>query len=105
MLTCVGMTGLFQIQRSSTMFDPKDFEALSKKLFDALPSSLQDLEKDIQQQFQDILKATFNKMELVTRDEFDVQVKVLLRTREKVEALQKQLDEMSKSKTKSKPSK
>lgn len=70
------------------MFDPKSFDDLSKKLFSILPDSVQNFEKDIQQQFKDILQATFSKLDLVTREEFDVQVKVLARTREKVEELE-----------------
>lgn len=81
------------------MFDPKDFEELSKKLYESLPSSLKSLESDIQNRFQEILRATFQKMDLVTREEFDVQVKVLLRTREKLEALEKEIELLSKQKT------
>lgn len=74
------------------MFEPQQFEALAKKLYNALPSSLHHVEKEIQQQFKDILQSTFSCMNLVTREEFDVQTKVLARTREKVEALQHQID-------------
>ncbi|PWY55343.1 hypothetical protein DGG96_11975 [Legionella qingyii] len=74
------------------MFDPKQFDDLAKKLFSALPPSLQNIEKDIQQKFKEVLQATFSHMELITREEFDVQTKVLARTREKVEQLQKQVD-------------
>ena len=74
------------------MFAPKQLEDLAKNLFAALPSSLQSLETDIQQQFKEILHATFTRMDLVTREEFDVQIKVLARTREKIDALQKQVD-------------
>lgn len=79
------------------MFDPKQFDDLAKKLFSALPDSLQNIEKDIQQKFKEILQATFSKMDLVTRDEFDVQTKVLARTREKLERLQKQVDDLLES--------
>ncbi|HHT0592979.1 TPA: ubiquinone biosynthesis accessory factor UbiK [Legionella anisa] len=74
------------------MFDPKQFDDLAKKLFAALPTSLQNIEKDIQQKFKDVLQAAFAHMDLITREEFDVQTKVLARTREKVDHLQKQLD-------------
>ena len=74
------------------MFDPKQFDDLAKKLFSALPPSLQNIEKDIQQKFKEVLQAAFSHMELITREEFDVQSKVLTRTREKVEQLQKQVD-------------
>ncbi len=73
------------------MFDPKNFEDLAKKLYTALPTSLQKVENEIQQKFKDILQSAFTCMDLVTREEFDVQVKVLARTREKVDALQMQV--------------
>ena len=74
------------------MFAPKQIEDLAKTLFAALPTSLQNLETDIQQQFKEILHATFTRLDLVTREEFDVQIKVLARTREKIESLQHQVD-------------
>jgi len=76
------------------MFEPKQFEDLAKKLYSSLPSSLQSVENEIQQKFKDILQAAFTHMNLVTRDEFDVQVKVLARTREKVDALEKKIKEL-----------
>lgn len=74
------------------MFDPKQFDDLTTKLFAALPASLQNIEKDIQQKFKEILQSAFAHMDLVTREEFDVQCKVLARTREKMEQLQAQVD-------------
>ncbi len=79
------------------MFDPKQFDDLAKKLFSALPTSLQNIEKDIQLKFKEILQSTFSKMDLITREEFDVQAKVLARTREKLELLQKQVEELVQS--------
>jgi ubiquinone biosynthesis accessory factor UbiK len=74
------------------MFEPKQFDELTKKLFASLPASLQNFEKEIQQKFKEILQATFARMDLITREEFDVQTKVLARTREKLESLQAQVD-------------
>ncbi|AMP90682.1 ubiquinone biosynthesis accessory factor UbiK [Legionella pneumophila] len=74
------------------MFDPKQFDELANKLFATLPTSLQNFEKDIQQKFKEVLQSTFSRMDLVTREEFDVQCKVLARTREKLEQLQHQLE-------------
>lgn len=76
------------------MFDPKQFDDLAKKLFAALPPSLQNIEKDIQQKFKEVLHTAFAHMDLVTREEFDVQTKVLARTREKLEHLQQQVDDL-----------
>ncbi|HAU1152911.1 TPA: accessory factor UbiK family protein [Legionella pneumophila] len=75
------------------MFDPKQFDELANKLFATLPTSLQNFEKDIQQKFKEVLQSTFSRMDLVTREEFDVQCKVLARTREKLEQLQHQLED------------
>jgi BMFP domain-containing protein YqiC len=80
------------------MFAAKQVEELAKKLYAALPTSLQNVERDIQEQFKEILQATFARLDLVTRDEFDVQVNVLARTREKTEALQHQVDALLKEK-------
>lgn len=77
------------------MFAPKQLEDVAKSLFAALPKSLQHLETEIQAQFRDILQSAFNRLDLVTREEFDVQLKVLARTREKVEALQLQVEALS----------
>ena len=78
------------------MFNPKHLEELTKKLYSALPTSLQNFENEIQQQFKEILQAAFARMDIITREEFDVQVKVLAKTREKVDALQAQIDALIK---------
>lgn len=77
------------------MFDTKQLEDLAKKLYSTLPSSLQNLENDIQQKFKEILESTFTRLDLVTREEFDVQAKVLARTREKIDQLQRQVDKLA----------
>ena len=53
-------------------------------------SPLPDIEKNIDA----LLKGIFTKMELVTREEFDVQTEVLKRTRQKLEELEKKLSEI-----------
>lgn len=83
------------------MFDPKQFDELAKSLFATLPNSLQNIEKDIQQKFKEVLQATFTRMDLITRDEFDVQCKVLARTREKLDQLQAQVNDLLHSQNKS----
>ncbi|KTD24700.1 Uncharacterized protein conserved in bacteria [Legionella lansingensis] len=76
------------------MFDTKHFDDLAKKLFATLPTSLQNFENEIQQKFKDVLQATFARLDLVTREEFDVQTKVLARTREKLDDLQAQIEKL-----------
>lgn len=73
---------------------------LAKKLFSTLPIGIQNIENDIKQQFREVLKAGFANLHLVTRDEFDVQVKVLARTREKIEQLQHTVEMLMDKKSK-----
>ena len=74
------------------MFNTNQLDNLTKKLCAVLPQNLKQAEADIQDTFKSILQAGFSHLDMVTREEFDAQVNVLARTREKVEALQKQLD-------------
>ena len=62
------------------MFATKQFEELAKKLYAVLPENMQNLDSEVQQKFNEILHLAFAKLDLVSREEFDVQVKVLART-------------------------
>jgi ubiquinone biosynthesis accessory factor UbiK len=75
------------------MFNPSQLDDIATKLYAAMPSGLHGIEADMQATFKSILETGFAQLDVVTREEFDAQVKVLARTRTKVEALQKQLDE------------
>ena len=61
-----------------------------------LPEDLDILKDDLEENIRATLNATFSKMELVTREEFDIQASLLSRTRAKLEALQKKLSEIEK---------
>ena len=61
-----------------------------------LPEDLDILKDDLEKNIRATLNATFSKMELVTREEFDIQTSLLSRTRAKLEALQKKLSEIEK---------
>lgn len=67
---------------------------LAKKLADFMPSSVQGIQEDIESNIRGGLESGLRKMNLVTREEFDVQNAVLLRTREKLEALEKIVAEL-----------
>ncbi len=71
--------------------DPRTIDDLARKLSDAVPQGLRSLEQDVRDNFKGILKAGLSRLDLVTREEFEVQVAVLRRTREKLEALEKQI--------------
>lgn len=73
-------------------------EDVVKQLIAALPEGLKQTKKDLEKNFRSVLQSAFNKMDLVTREEFDAQVNVLKRTREKVETLEKHLASLEKKK-------
>ena len=74
--------------------DPKVLDDLAKKLAEAVPAGLRDLKADAERNFRAVLQSAFAKLELVTREEFDVQSAVLARTRERLEELAARLKEL-----------
>ena len=73
------------------MLNNEKLSELSNKIREIVKDSpLPDIEKNIDA----LLKSMFTKMELVTREEFDVQTEVLKRTRQKLEELEKKLSEI-----------
>jgi BMFP domain-containing protein YqiC len=78
------------------MLKPDFFDDLAHKLTNSLPSAVTELRTDAEKTFRSILQQTFAKLDLVTREEFDVQAEVLAQTRIKLEKLMKQVDELEK---------
>lgn len=74
------------------MVDPKIIDDLARRLADSVPESLRALQMDLDQNLKAALQAGLGKLDLVTREEFDVQQGVLRRTRERLEALEARLD-------------
>lgn len=75
-------------------FNPKQLDDLTDRLIDLLPTGVRDVQQDVEKNVRAFMQSTFSKMDLVTREEFDVQTAVLARTREKLEALEKQLADL-----------
>ena len=73
------------------MINLRAFDELAKRLADLVPPGLQEARADMEKNFKAALQAGLSRLDLVTREEFDVQQAVLLRTREKLEALEKQV--------------
>lgn len=74
--------------------DKNALDELAGKLADAVPGELQGLRADIEDNFRGLLQGGLSKLDLVTREEFEIQRKVLERTRAKLEALEKELDKL-----------
>lgn len=73
------------------MIDSRKIQDIIQDVLDAMPEGLKNFPTDIQQNFRTVLQGVFERMDLVTREEFDVQCAVLLRTRERLEALERKL--------------
>ena len=66
-------------------------DELARRLADLVPPGARDARDELAANFRDVLRAGLRRLDLVTREEFDVQRGVLLRTREKIEALEAQV--------------
>jgi len=69
-------------------------EQLTKRISSLIPGDVKHLQHDIEDNIRSLLQSTLTRMNLVTREEFDVQCAVLQRTREKLEQLEKQLEQL-----------
>jgi BMFP domain-containing protein YqiC len=73
------------------MLNTKFIDDLARQISDSLPAGVKGLQQDVEKNVRTLLQGAFARLDLVTREEFDVQAKVLLRTREKLEALERQV--------------
>jgi len=70
---------------------------IARRLLESLPPPLRGMREDLESNFRAVLRASLGKLDLVTRDEFDAQTKVLERTRAKAEALEARLAELERA--------
>ena len=78
------------------MENKNTFDDLAKKITDLLPGNFQQMQQDLEANIKALLQSSLSKMNLVSREEFDVQSALLSRTREKLDQLEKQLAELDK---------
>jgi BMFP domain-containing protein YqiC len=81
------------------MLDPKKIEEAVQSLANALPPGLTAMQADVEKNVRSALSGMFAKLDLVTREEFDVQSQVLQRTRAKLEVLEQKVAELEQSST------
>ena len=72
----------------------ESIEDIARKLTEALPEGLRSVREDLENNFRGVLRSSLAKLDLVTREEFEVQEAVLEKTRAKLEALEARLKEM-----------
>jgi ubiquinone biosynthesis accessory factor UbiK len=66
-------------------------DELARRLLERVPPALRSVQADLENNFRAVLRERLSKLDLVSRDEFDAQARVLARTREKLEALEARL--------------
>ena len=71
------------------MLKTKFIDDLARQISDSIPSGVKGLQQDLEKNIHTLLQGAFAKLDLVTREEFDAQTQVLLRTREKLDQLEK----------------
>ena len=83
--------------RESQVMESFRIDEIARRLFESVPPALRAAQQDLEANFRAVLRGALGKLDLVTRDEFDAQTKVLERTRAKVEALQARLTELERT--------
>jgi BMFP domain-containing protein YqiC len=72
----------------------KLLDDLARQISETIPTGMKEMQGDVKKNVRTLLESTLAKLDLVTREEFDAQTKVLARTREKLEQLEKTISEL-----------
>ncbi len=72
-------------------FDPKTLDELARRLAESVPPGLSSMREELEQNFRSVLQSGLSRLDLVTRQEFEVQSGVLRRTRERLDQLEERL--------------
>lgn len=83
------------------MLDPKKLEEIAKNISNAIPPGVKNMADEAETKIKQALQSQLGKLDFVTREEFDVQTQVLIRTREKLEALETRLAKLEEQTTES----
>lgn len=78
------------------MIDPNVLDQLTNRLSDSIPDSFKLLQGDLEKNFRATIQSLFNDMNLVSRDEFDIQAALLARTVEKLKLMEERINELEK---------
>lgn len=76
------------------MMDKQVIDKIASRLASLVPPGLADAQQDLRANFQDVLAHGLRRLDLVTREEFDVQSQVLARTRATVDELERRVAEL-----------
>ena len=79
------------------MFDAKSIDNIADRIAGAIPPGLNNFKDDMEKNVHALLQSALSKLDLVSREEFEVQKAVLAKTRSRLEALEKQVAELEKN--------
>ncbi|CAK0768360.1 Ubiquinone biosynthesis accessory factor UbiK [Gammaproteobacteria bacterium] len=77
------------------MFDPKFFDDLTARLTSILPAGAVEFQRDMEKNLRAVLSSAFARLDLVTREEFEVQKVLLERTQDRVMALERRIEALT----------
>jgi len=93
-----GWTSNRGIDYGERMINMKLIDDLARQISETIPAGMKELQGDVTKNIRTLLEGTLAKLDLVTREEFDAQSKVLARTRKKLEQLEKTVAELEQKK-------
>ncbi|MFW5385533.1 ubiquinone biosynthesis accessory factor UbiK [Yersinia sp. 2542 StPb PI] len=76
------------------MIDPKKIEQIARQVHESMPKGIREFGEDVEKKIRLVLQSQLTRLDLVNREEFDVQTQVLLRTREKLALLEQRVTEL-----------
>ncbi|ABG38601.1 MAG: hypothetical protein CL579_09185 [Alteromonadaceae bacterium] len=79
------------------MLDPKKLEDIAKQITEAIPPGVKTMAEGAESKVKQVLQSQLNKLDFVSREEFEIQSNVLIRTREKLAVLEAKLEALEKS--------
>jgi BMFP domain-containing protein YqiC len=96
---CINTVRLFMLlhQLRENMIDNQTINRLSEQINALLPPGLQQVKEDFDARLKTLLQQQLSHYEMVSREEFDIQARVLARTREKLEVIETRLKELEKT--------
>ena len=79
------------------MLNPKKLEELAKQITEAVPPGVKTMAEGAESKVKQVLQTQLSRLDFVSREEFDIQSQVLIRTREKLEALEARIAALEKA--------
>ncbi|MEI6895627.1 MAG: accessory factor UbiK family protein [Colwellia sp.] len=78
------------------MINAKKLEEIAKQVTDSIPQGVKNMASDFEEKAKSVLQNKLSQLDVVSREEFDVQTQVLIKTRAKIVALEAKLAELEK---------